>query len=467
LAWQVLRTMRFLIAEMGPTKQVSEAEKKTLLQFVEKRDASVEDATAFKDFVKSLHPAQYYAAMYSLMRTNPEMVHKSQIVNAESIIWGYLTQTQLSYEESLPLSALDTDILRLTIERGLQTASLPGNPKCATMPELVQFCHERMGTRLQNMLRTTCQIWATLRVLDSGTSISWPDFYAAVTSIRNSVQELDGIMSFCLLLDPKTTLTDESLAEMWLAKCKSPEKFATLNWRNEKVATPMLEKIIQDTLDDVKKTQDAVEEVKKQLEDKKGEEAQGPDPDTLLQRFHGHVYKRECMEDYARLLYQLAQSPENIPLLEALFQKCRFLSRRRQITFVLRSVEPQSKVFSHFLRKSDNFSAMTAYAKNGWMNALLWKIRLNLADARKVQRQPEEQSRNEIIKFVAFQVSRELSDKVAAVLKSIKIRAECGICFDSVKKMIVLHGDQRHIVCSTCAPLLDSCPFCRAPLVAP
>ena len=44
----------------------------------------------------------------------------------------------------------------------------------------------------------------------------------------------------------------------------------------------------------------------------------------------------------------------------------------------------------------------------------------------------------------------------------------CPICFETDAEMVDIHGDKRHprdmMVCTTCRPMLHSCPFCRVGL---
>ena len=217
LCWKILHSIRYFIKKLGPTQPPTQEQINILRDLYKKRDIFLDCAIEFKKFIATLHPAQYYLAMYKLMESDGDIVHRSRVPNIEMLIWGYLT-THLCPKESIPsLNSLSKHFLALFLDQGLKgAAGLPSNHQCVEKDQLIAFCHERMGTRLQNSLRYACFMWKCLEPIQNCNHVQMESFECHLNALRTQLYSVEGFTPFCVLFCPETTLTDAVLADLWI-----------------------------------------------------------------------------------------------------------------------------------------------------------------------------------------------------------------------------------------------------------
>jgi len=451
-AWLVLRTLRKVISSLGTCDFPSPLLVERVRRAIEDRETSVEKGVEYRSLVSSLHPAQYYYIMYELMSTHPECTMKNRVVNPETLIWGYLTQTCI--KQTSKVEDLSKEFLRLYLERGLRKVGLPTSPQCQTKEELVAYLTARIPKKLQNVLRYGCLSWNSLKLVLLNPSLE--SFVSSINHIYRSMERMEGILPFCNLLDPKNTLDDASIAEIFLSACQLKEQFSILSLDATRTKqTPCMDELLRKVNASISVAHTKLEELKLQA----SESAEEIWSNCRVK------YNREGVMNIARMFYVQASSgeEEKIPLLEELIElvsKVMF-SKKRLVTLVHRCAPEDSAVARHFWRQK------TDQKLGGWQLSFFWELGRRPVV---IERDWVEEKENIPVKWVPVEVSRlqarEVFDSLVRIMSSVAV--ECSICYGRQKKMIVLHpGDVRHMVCEGCKTRLFRaerevpCPFCR------
>lgn len=491
-AWQVQSTLNYMLSTFG--RNVEPMDEKELSHFsemIESRDASESDAVKYKKFVSGIHPAKYYHAIYTLMKTKPQLTHKSRFPQLSLLLWGTLTLYCLPIHHRLSMRDLQDHFLRLCIDRGMQNMTMPGNHKCTTREQLVSFCHQRMGTKLQYVLRSTAYVTEMLRTLVDNFGISLDSFIQVTENVSRTVSLIDksnGISPYCLLISPQTSLDDEIIAELWLQFTNTDAPFKTLTveaFENKNHDTPCLDDLML-------KMQQSMEQMAKELAEIKQMKQETDVSDTAststkssswsteklsklwkdLKLEPGtHIYNVDTMKKFFQVLYSfcLEGDEKNIPVVDFLVNKCYFMSVRKLITFVLRASPNGSAIFRHYDHQPNTFERYNVYDDSKyWLNQLLWQQKFvsgggkvsGVRDSDKKVSDKATEEKNHLVNFVSFQLSRELLSDVKNNLIEANILQECGICFN-YSRLVPLHNDPRHGVCKMCAGKLETCPYCR------
>lgn len=454
VAWQVLRTwLHYMKAR--PQDPLDKEEEKIFIQSLENRDGSYESACTYKKWREDHHPSQVYAIMLRLMQEHPELVHKSRLPHPWFLIWG---QWSLKADETKEDA---TGFLRLFLERGLGTQNLPGKPRGVTnKEELVQWCHEHMSDKLQRALKhatVAMEVWRAIK--KNPMALGPSNFQRILETIEQRVNPLDGILPYCLLLDPSSTLTNDTLAEIWWSAASNSSKSSILARTSlQGVGTPLLNQVLSDIHHAMASAQEEVKMTTTQ--------AVVSDADILsqMQQHVNQASPHNCfcalgMEAMAKFICSLIKQGVTISTLYYLASHQTYLSERRFLTLVCRACPPHHPFLSLITSGEQRRTSMNeGYT---WMN-LFFRYRYGHVDVKLIQ-QVEEES---YVTFVPFERAREWAQQVAESLGDIHMSFECPICFEEfpLHQLVALHKDERHGVCPSCRVMVDKCPFCRVEL---
>jgi hypothetical protein len=472
-AWQVLCALQETLSKSGTyeedEKRLPEQEQELKI-LIEKRDASSQDAVRYKTKISNMHPAQYYRLMYRLMHKHPELVHRSRFPNPATLIWGLLAMGLMPNHQQPDTQQLSNTFLRLFLERGLVKRSLPSKPRVTTRRDLVEWCHDQLDSRLKFSLRTACISWCiALKTYTQGGHIGANAFHSLLQTVKSTVFPLKGVLPFCLVLCPTTTLNDDRLAEIWMTSCENENKssvldFAALSCNN----TPLIDKMLHDINFEIKIAREEAEALRE--EHKRAEKKQEFTEEDLEERYQAlfrlpkghHWFSGEHIQEFGRIIYALVAdgSLENLPLLQYIETNCNILSRRRLVTLICRLTKQGSPLYRHYSTQGHTQCRYIPPEARNWACQLVWQLK---------GAQPDFSCINKVdvyekIQFIPFERAVEL---VSTVNQSIGLiqDSECRICFEDVSNFVNLHEDRRHRVCNLCAPKLTQCPFCRQELL--
>ncbi|CAF1569553.1 unnamed protein product, partial [Didymodactylos carnosus] len=89
--WILLRTIRYIIMTKMVNEKISTEHQLNetigqLHELIRNRDKSINDAAKYKKFISKLHPSDYYYCLYNLMILYPEDVHKSNLMQMDTIL---------------------------------------------------------------------------------------------------------------------------------------------------------------------------------------------------------------------------------------------------------------------------------------------------------------------------------------------------------------------------------------------
>ena len=487
MAQKVLHTICRWVKTKCPTYTTTEEKRKAIISalrpLMQQRDASLSDATNYKEYINSLHPADYYLALLHFLKTDPALMHKSRIVNIESLIWGYaLCLQSLPSELVLPLPVFADLMLRLFIERGLRSASLPQTPQCTTMDELVAFCHERMGTKIWHTLKNACYMWKTMEFLVRNPTATAESFSQQIHDIATLTNQVESVTGLCVFFNPTTFINDQVLADIWLAACEQKEKFSSLsfavyetndnkagdekNHNESNIPTPHIDKLLNKIHLSIGKAQEEVRVVR--------EKAKSADHEQIWSHFWNnlegnHLFQLASMKPFLSLLFACCETgdEQSIERCEYLIEKgASFISKRKLVTFLLRAAPPGPlRDFFYDGHDKTRFE-VPPVSRRSWINRFLWTVKngqhcdySKLIQADEKQEDDEEgrdHQNTQALVYVPFAVVREMIEGAQKSLDKVR-NSECCICFE-VSAMVALHNDARHSVCAKCLPKLSHCP---------
>lgn len=445
------------------------------------RDKSVDDAVKYREFIGKLSPADYYWMLYQLMLESPEVVHKSHLTSLNTFILGLMTQSALG-EMGCTLGGIEDSLLRMILERSMKWIGTQNLNDFIQKDEMVKSLHEGAGRGVESSLRYWAFMVETVRSVLLPRQFTQHEFVGQLEVIRKSFKELKGITSFCLSIAPETEryLNDEVIAEFVLAMSRADKKFTVLSTSalNARTGTPLMNEVLEKNINRAQKIQEEIAApVAKETEEVTAWEdflesvRCKPSTANLVHSIGHWTYKKEIAklakrgDDYSlKCLRQLLEAGSQVypPL----------LGGRKARNLILRATDQGSAVYNHYmgeLRRGD-VDHLRVILPDGAVGTLLRDLGRDLSKATlpKKKEQPPSDVDTTPISFVKFELVREIVQKAKLdMMKEIdELLHDCFICFEEVasNKMVTLHNDHRHSVCTTCRPQLSSCPFCRAEL---
>lgn len=481
LAWQLFHTAESILK--SDVREPRPGEKGELAQLIKDRDSSITVATKFKEFVDAHTPSHFYALMRNLMITTPEIVHKTRLPSPDLTIWGVCVTETLKkssvrsgsdrtgsdekLNENLDARKLDEQhfdeaVLRVYLERGLRRVALPNDPMITDLNELVTWCHTKMDTRLQSVLKYGSLTYHFAKFFGANPSVTVQGIVDFVRNLKATVGSFDGIMPFCLSICPTTTLTDQSMAEIWMAACECKDKTAVLDVNALSDPTPhRLNAMIKRANDAIKRVHDSAAQSVASVASVASVESNHASRDARSIARKLNCDLKEFMkspDERTRFLSNInalcaSGTLENVDVLTE-WMKISPLSDRRFKTMICRSAPADSPLFDHF---SDDAKTRGTLCGSNW--CVQFYVRLGKKVIAPPEPEPEVESAVPYAIYIPFNHARQMVDGLSVLKK--KVETECHICFEPGRTMVVLHGDARHVVCSQCRPNIRDCPFCR------
>ncbi|AYV83661.1 MAG: hypothetical protein Hyperionvirus9_78 [Hyperionvirus sp.] len=451
--------------------------KDTLKNLILKRDASEEDANAYKKFIEDVEPGHYYWMMYNLMIEAPEVVHKSHLMNMDLLLCGLLTQGTLCDEKGVSIGCkyegIQDNILRMIFERAMKHIPKIDLSECVRMDELVECLHKNAGSGVESSLRYwTFLVKVIGYLLERNYSVN--NFCMLMEKLRGGLFELKGVTTFCLLIcpDAEKYLCDEVVAE-YILGAAGGGKSCVLNavMLVSKTNTPQLKKLLGRNIERTVKVQRKLD---LNLEDDAVvwttflESVNCVNAANLVHSGKSGVYKE--------WIIKLASEGDavHLELLKAFVAKGmevspELLGDRRTRTLILRAAPMDSMVMNYYKgggKKSKHIENLRSnYGGSMSVSSRLLKDFFceKISDD---QKSDDDEEKVGAIEFIKFEKAREIMEVVLFnMFESVgEICTECPICFET-GKIMALHGDIRHGVCEKCVGALNTCPFCRALLI--
>lgn len=519
MTWKLIHTAIYYMGSSIKEIDISVLIKKKqqLADHIRTRDESLQAASAYKAFLDTCRPAEYYWMLYNLMVESPESVHRSCLTKMEFVLFGLMTQTLLGEQLGCTVQGIEEVMLRMMLERTMKKTPKIGKQldDYVAREELVAFIHKQAGTNVQNSLRYWSFLKETVKlVLDRQYSMG--DFVSRLEMVKTEIYKLKGVTAFCLTLAPacEKYLTDEVLAEFILRAGKADKKFTTLQTSilvaNSRATG--LDEIIARNVERTQNLHKSAADEKKQLvdakSDLKNEEAPIEVADTTFADFlvtcniAGHpnlICSNGNWSRYRQLLVRLALQggKDAVRRLQSTIDEAQKgtptpLCPRRSFNLIIRVAHADSEVLKHFSTQVSQPTQVRATAGHvtGHLGTLIKDARRDISLMPPPAPRPPKRSlsvasvdaqfdeddlqaradlENQIaapIEFLKFELARQLVSEVQAVLQSRRSSLlECPICYDQAQQLQALHGDRRHGVCNSCKSKLDLCPFCREQLI--
>lgn len=482
--WKIISTLNYVLVNHNDDKSIDLntllEHKEKMRELIAKRDRAESDAILYKKFVDELNCSEYYWIMYNLMIESPESVHKSNLMNMDTLLMGLITQKSKSLminEQNMGVTydGIQDIALRMILERAMKKIPKLNCKEFVKIEDLVEFLHTNAGVSVQNSLRYWSFIIETIK-LAVYENLSMNNFVSRLDILRNQIYSMKGIIPFCLLISPYSDkyLSDESIAEYILnVSQQSDKKFVVLNTEmlSTKLNTyPVLFSLINKNIERIKlmRTNIIINDTNHTSEDDVWHQfltsvgcVKEP---NLVHSGKSHIYKK--------WLIQLAQK-DDPELLDHFINKGTkvyppLLGYRKAVVLIIRSVSQKSKVFDKFATNSiiSNYKSIMGgyqYSKNS-SSKVLKDILCDISSIREYDAQ--DTNSEGIIEFVKFDKAKELIQIILQELhdKIIEIDKECPICFENIVELKPLHNDIRHGVCVSCSIKFDTCPFCRIPI---
>jgi len=504
--WRILHTLRSVLDDQVGKEVAFER----FAELVEKRDATHEDAVAFKRVMSDCKPSSFYANTLRAMGERPEVVHKARFMNLDYMLLGLMTLGANNNQEDDVSVAHADAILRTILERTIHYASHKNMRDFVDREELVRFLHTSVGGQIEASLRWWAFFVTLLRrlVLAPGPVLGPQQFVDTATLLRKECKEFAGGMAgLALLISPECTMRDDDLAELVLMSSeadKGTKKFATLQLQLDGGATPLLDALLTNNIERLQKTeadaaqlmvsmaikQEQDQEEKKSTEvEAEAEAEQGvevPWEEFRTSKQWVHSGNPATVEAYIRMIVALARlgtRPLAIDYAMIQANSNKLFGSRRSKTIVRAFASegtPVAAMYGIESNAADNFSGCRSKNRT---KALLRDLytstgagKLSAQDQIKKTKQQHgaapggavvaiDQTPATFVKFdMARQMTREWMLRVAAMQGELKF--QCPICLDEHRsKPVVLHGDYRHAVCTKCATQLPAeCPYCRVSL---
>ncbi len=498
-AWKVLRTLSFwqkhnYMKTVQETKN-AEDEFKILAQSMEKlqtlikqRDSSIDSAVAYKTFVNSLTPSQYYWSLYQLMLIDPQAVHKSCLTRMEFFLFGILTQPQLK-QFGCSLTGIEDNFLRMVLERSIKFVPRVGEKikEFIDINLMVEFLHRGAGKGVEGVLRHWTRMKEVLNMVCLR-EYAPREFVLRTSNVQTAVSELKGITSYCLMISPSCHryLSDEVLAEFVLTASESDKKFTILmtEMLSSKIKPVMLMQALDKNITRVSELQKmmatpSVPENKEIPEAKEAEQVVVKKTifaDLLAQVGGPHgFHSGPNRMDFKKLVIRLARmgTEEAMQDLECLMRDSQTLisvplGPRRIRSLICTVAPPDSVVFNKFVATNVTQSGLIYNARNktGDLGRMIRDLTRDLSSASDTVEKLKEHKTDEKfdsspIDFLEFKLSREMVERVQKILKSNSIPQDCPICMEEGLELVPMHQEARHSVCKACFAHMKECPYCR------
>ena len=505
ILWQLQRTIKYVLHSYGPTKPLSTEKIQILKSLIEKRDGSEEDAQNYKIFLNDLHPAQYYHAMYDILKNNPEIGHRNRIVNPELLVWGLLTQTYIiknsdenknnnnnnNNNNTTNIDDIGSSLLSLFMNRGLKSSQpLPVRLHITERDQLIGLCHQHFGNNFLKTLKNFNLALSVCKTLCLSNGLIQQDsLYEGLNVMAKTIKNEDSITSLCKICCPDTFFSDEMLAEFFMTYHKNNDKFKVISYteikpkelnkehpehtehtehteqqqQEQSIQTPELDKIMSEIKERLDMTKKSILEHQQIMESK--------DEDHILEEIkkqlsYGPVHNSAFITKSLTVLFSVCNTGDinGLKTLQHFIKTPRYtgIGIRRLRSFLIRATPRESMLGSHWKSECSFYDSLmnSDPGSKRRVNRVLWDC-LNNGKIIKPKENAEEAV--SLISFIPFHVVREMNEKAIVTLKHLKYVCECLICFEP-KKLVPLHNDYRHAICLECSKQLKSCPFCRVDL---